>query len=488
MKTKPLLAVTLVTLLIAAGAGYRFWQAERAGALDIQTVSAARGDVRRVVATSGSVRALVTVEVGSQLSGQISEVNADFSSEVKAGQVLARIEPSTFETKVREAQAAVAIAQATLALQEATVQRAQANLRKAERDFERSEELAQRGSASTASLDAARAAKEAAEADLAIARAQVENAKATLVQKQASLESARIDLERTYIRSPIDGVVIERAVEAGQTVAASMTAPKLFTIAQDLTRVQIDAQVDEADIGQVAAGNPATFTVDAYPDVTFEGTVETIRLAPTNLQNVVTYTVVLNADNPMGRLLPGMTANVEIITGARENVLTVPNEALRFQPRGSAAALIDAAAEAEAGTGGAVAARERLLERLRSEAGLSPQEIARARAAIESELADLSRRSGADPFGRSHQGAQIRSRIAKALRTVLTPEQFRRYEEMQRRTGTMPCRQTVWTLENGKLVRRTIRTGLSDAILTEVVDGLEEGARVVTRVRERGSS
>ena len=161
-----------------------------------------------------------------------------------------------------------------------------------------------KGVGAQAALDTATAAKESAAADLAMAKAQLENARATLEQRQATLDSARIDLERTYIRSPIDGVVIERTVEAGQTVAASMTAPKLFTIAQDLARVQIDAQVDEADIGQVARNNDVSFTVDAYPDVTFKGKVEQVRLAPITLTNVVTYTVVIAADNTLGRLLP----------------------------------------------------------------------------------------------------------------------------------------------------------------------------------------
>ncbi len=484
--------LVLVVLVAAAAGGYRYWWNDAGSALDIQTATVARGDVRRVVSTSGAVRALVTVEVGSQLSGQISEINADYSSEVKQGDVLARIEPSTFETKVREAEAAVAIAEANVSLQKASVTRAEATLRKAKLDFGRTEELVKRGSSSAAALDAARAARDAADADLAIAKAQVQNAEATLLQRKATLESARIDLERTYIRSPIDGVVIERAVEAGQTVAASMTAPKLFTIAQDLTRVQIDAQVDEADIGQVSAGNPVTFTVDAYPDVNFSGKVEQIRLAAVTLNNVVTYTVVIDAENPLGRLLPGMTANVEIVTGGRDNVIAVPNEALRFQPRGAAEALVRGDAT------GAVAApaqsgRERMMariERLQSALGLSAEEMNTVREAIGKELADLraSRGANAGPtsgVGQADARAQVRSRVARALRSVLTAEQYRKFEELQRRAPTGPRQQTVWTLEDGALVPHQVRVGLADGSVTEVVDGLPEGARVVTRVRQR---
>ena len=325
---------------LAAGAGYYYWQQRSEGKLDIQTVAATRADVRRVVSTSGTVRALGTVDIGSQLSGNIGELNVDFTNEVKQGQVLARIEPSTFETKVREEEAGLAIATANVDLQQATVEKAESNLHKAELDLHRAQELVVKGAGTQVTLDTAIDAQQSATAELAIAKANVENAKATFAQHQATLDSARIDLERTYIRSPIDGVVIDRTVEVGQTVAASLQAPKLFTIAQDLSHVQIEAQVDEADIGQITSDNAVSFTVDAYPDVTFQGKVTQIRLAPVALNNVVTYTVVIDADNPLGRLLPGMTANVEIVTGEHKGVVTVPNEALRYQPRGPAQAAL----------------------------------------------------------------------------------------------------------------------------------------------------
>jgi HlyD family secretion protein len=331
------LPLTLVGLLLAGSAvGYARWQAQVPDDLDIQTAALARGDVRRVVATSGTVRPLTTVEVGSQLSGQIREIYADHSTAVRQGQEIARIDPRTFASKVREAEAAVKVAEAGTELQRAAITRAEANRRKAERDHRRAESLQARGTASQATLDTAVAAFEAAEAELAIAKAEAANAEATLAQRQAGLESARIELDRTYIRAPIDGVVIERSVEVGQTVAASLSAPKLFTIAQDLTRIEIDAQVDEADIGQVKVGNPVTFGVDAFPEESFTGTVKQLRLAPESLQNVVTYKVVIAARNDDGRLLPGMTANVEILTGERRDVRVVPNEALRFRPRGAA--------------------------------------------------------------------------------------------------------------------------------------------------------
>jgi HlyD family secretion protein len=373
-----------------------------------------------------------------------------------------------------------------VALQEASVQRAEANLHKADLDLSRAAELVRKGVGAQAVLDTATAAQQSATADLAIAKAQVDNAKATLAQRQATLDSARIDLERTYIRSPIDGVVIERTVETGQTVAASMTAPKLFTIAQDLSQVQIDAQVDEADIGQITTDNPVSFTVDAYPDVTFKGTVEQIRLAPTALNNVVTYTVVIDADNPLGRLLPGMTANVEIVTGEHKDVVVVPSEALRFQPRGPAQAALARDAWA---TGSMLAPTgergARLLAKLKDELELGEEELGQIRAALQAEFAAI---QNAGPPGSTaiteDVREQVRMRIARVLRSVLTPEQYKKFEDMARRRPGGPRRATLWTYKDGAFWPNEVRLGLADGNITEVTEGLNEGADVVVRVRE----
>jgi HlyD family secretion protein len=477
-----------VVAAAAGAAGYYYWQDQgRAARLDIQTAEVKRGDVRRVVSTSGTVRALVTVDIGSQLSGNIGEVNVDFSSEVKKDEVLARIEPSSFETRVREGEAGVAVARANVDLQAASVQRAEANLRKAELDLGRAKELVLKRATSQAALDTAVAADESARADLAIAKANVENAKATLAQREATLDSARIDLDRTYIRSPINGVVIDKIVEVGQTVAASLQAPKLFTIAQDLNQVQIEAQVDEADIGQVSRDNPVNFTVDAYPDVKFAGTVQQIRLAPTALQNVVTYTVVIAADNPLGRLLPGMTANVEIVTGEHANVATVPNDALRFQPRGSAEALVsdNSAAGATQTASSGDDRTGRLLDRLKVDLALTPEEIDKVRSGFEAEFTALRGAAASSPGGSQEDAReQARLRVSKVLRAVLTPERYKKYEELQRARPTTPRSGTIWIYEAGRLVPQHVRLGLSDANVTEITDGLKPGAHVVLRARE----
>jgi HlyD family secretion protein len=298
----------------------------------LETTVVDRGDIIRSVATSGAVRPLVTVEVGSQLSGQVAEIYADFNTPVQKDQIIALIDAKTFETRVSQDRANLAVAESNVIVQQAVIDRAKANLRKARLEYERAEPLVKKGTLSAAEYDSALAAFESARADLTMAEAQLQNAQATREQRKALLESSLIDLERTKIRSPIDGVVIERAVDQGQTVAASLSAPILFLIAQDLTEIQIEANVDEADIGNVREGNPVTFTVDAHPEEHFSGQVDQVRLAPNELNGVVTYTVIITAANPGQKLLPGMTAIVEIVTGRSPDVLRVSNNAVRFRP------------------------------------------------------------------------------------------------------------------------------------------------------------
>jgi HlyD family secretion protein len=268
-------------------------------------------------------------------------------------------------------------------------------------------------------------------------------------------------------------------------VAASLQAPTLYTIAQDLSEVQIEAQVDEADIGQIATGNPVTFTVDAYPDLTFEGQVEQIRLAPVALQNVVTYTVIIAAQNPLGRLLPGMTANVEIMTGERTNVVVVPNEALRFEPRGAAESIAAADPVTGSGTAGRTSPGQQMITRLAAELELTPEQMERVRTALETEFAN-GRAAGVPGAARfpDQERDQRRARIVTALRTALTPEQFKRYEDLQRGRPAGARQSTVWTYDRGMLIPHRVRLGLADDNRTEIVEGLEEGAAVVVRVRE----
>ncbi len=468
-----------------------WWFLGRSGAapqgVQIETAAATTGPVRRIVAASGAVRALVTVEVGSQLSGQLAEVLVDFNDMVEEGQVIARLDPQTYETRVREAEASRATALANLVLQRATLTRVRANTRTSQLDFDRTQTLSERGNASAAALDNARATLDAALADVAVAQAQIANAEAVLAQRDATLEGARIDLERTTIRSPINGIVVDRAVDAGQTVAASLSAPVLFTIAQDLSQVQIDAQVDEADIGQIAEGQPVNFTVDAYPDLQLSGVVNQIRLSPTALNNVVTYTVVITAANPGQRLLPGMTANMDIVTGERDGVLRVSNGALRFRP---SPALDDRTRPVEdaapggrpGGPGGPGAGRANPVERLTQQLDLTPDQTEGAGNVFR---AAFGRVQAAAQAGGSFNREAVQVEVDRGLQAVLTPDQMQRYRALAREAANTRSA-TVWVREaDGMLAERRVRLGISDSQNTEVVTGdLADGELTVTRARE----
>ena len=292
-----------------------------------------RGEVVRRVTASGKLRALNTIKVGAEVSGQITRVFVDFNSLVTKGQVLAEIDPTRLRARVAQSRAQVAVAQASLAQAQASISRAQSDIGTQERDFARRSSLAKSGFTSKTGLDTSANALAASRAGARTASAQAASARAQIAQAQAELSSAELDLSRTTIVAPASGVIINKLVEPGTTVAASFQTPNLFEIAADTTRMQVEASVDEADIGQVRDGQPVRFTVDAYPSETFAATVRQIRKSATELQNVVSYLVILDVDNKDGKLLPGMTANVEVITGSRPNVVRVPTSALRFRPR-----------------------------------------------------------------------------------------------------------------------------------------------------------
>ena len=283
-----------------------------------RTESLQRGAVRAQVSATGNLKAVTTVQIGSQVSGTIAALNADFNDQVKKGQELAQLDPTFLRAQVAQSRA--------------DRERAQVQVRQALRDSVRVFTLGAQGLASQSEQDAAQTALDAARASEQSAR--------------AGLDRAETNLRYATILSPIDGVVISRSVDVGQTVAASLSAPTLFTIANDLTRMQLEAAVDEADIGTIRDGQPATFTVDSYPDLSFAGMVDQVRLQPETIQNVVTYTVVILVDNPELKLLPGMTANVTILVNQAENVLRMPNAALRFRPAG------EPATGSPSGTGG----------------------------------------------------------------------------------------------------------------------------------------
>jgi len=339
------LGLALLVVLVGAGAWYWFG-IKKPDAPQYRTATLEKGRLIASVSATGTLVPVVSVQVGSQVSGQLKEVLVDFNSPVTKNQLIARIDPESFEYRVRQAQAdldaaraQVATQQANVAAQRAAVSQVEVTLADARRDLDRKQQLADKNFLSPAEVDKARATvnslieqQKSAVAQVDVARANAGNATAMVKQREAALSQARVDLERTAIRSPVSGIVIKRSVDKGQTVAASLQAPELFIIAEDLTDMRVDTAIDESEIGKIQVGQRATFTVDAFPGKTFEGEVRKVRKSAQVVSNVVTYLVDVSAPNPELQLLPGMTANVRIVTDTFEDVLKVPNAAIRFRP------------------------------------------------------------------------------------------------------------------------------------------------------------
>src|SRR5213082_2776296 len=376
------IGVVIVALLVILFVVRRCTQSSASGYL---TANVTRGPITQLVTTTGTLNPVVNVQVGSQVSGNISKLFADFNSEVKAGQTVAQIDPALFQATVTQAEGDLASAQAGL-------------------------ELAKVNAARTQKLFAE---KNSSQQDVDQANATLHQAEANVKIKQGALDKAKADLDHCTITSPIDGVVISRSVDVGQTVAASLQAPVIFQIANDLTKMQIDSNVAEADVGVVKVGQDVDFTVDAFPSQTFHGKVVQVRNAPITVQNVVTYDTVIGVSNPDLKLKPGMTANVSIIAARKDNVLQIKNAALRYRP-----------AAAVAGEAGSMSPRSRA-----SQGGAaSPKTMAKA------------------PTGRERTTSE----------------------------------RTVYVLSGSRPTPVQIKTGISDGVVTEVVEGLKEADRVVT--------
>lgn len=313
----PLAWILGIGAILLLGAGIWYWWTSGPPPIHYKTMAVDRGPITALVTATGIVNPVVSVQIGSQVSGKIAKLFADFNSEVSQGQLLAQIDQQPFKARVSQARAAVKSAAGNLA-------RAKNSAAQRTRERERMATLRQQAFVSQAEFDLA-------ETNYHDALAQVDVAQAQADQAQATLSSAELDLGYTAISSPVNGIVISRNVDVGQTVVASFQTPTLFVIAQDLTQMQVNTNVSESDIGGVAKGKPARFRVDAYPKRTFEGMVSQVRNAPISIQNVVTYDVVITVANPDLKLKPGMTANVTIVTDEKENPLRVPNGALRFR-------------------------------------------------------------------------------------------------------------------------------------------------------------
>ena len=325
----------LIVLLIVGGigAGAGAYYIRRGGPeISVNTTPISRGDIVDAVGTTGTLQAVTTVTVGSQVSGNISWLGADFNSIVKKNQVIARVDPALFQASVDQADANLLKAKADVVQGQANIDHAKVGLLDAQQKYQRVKNLFDRQLETQADLDAGKIAVDSATSDVNSAMATLNSDQAVVAQSTANLHQAQVNLDHTVIVSPVDGIIIQRSVDVGQTVQSSMTAPTLFIIAVDLTKMQVSANIDEADVGRIRPGQRSTFRVDAYPTDTFEGTVSQIRLQPIVVQNVTTYATIINVSNTDLRLKPGMTANLKVEVARKTNALRVPNAAIRFRP------------------------------------------------------------------------------------------------------------------------------------------------------------
>ena len=479
----------LAAVVLLAAAGWWWTHRSAASSEDAwRTATVERGDIRVAISATGTLSAISTVDVGSQMSGLVTDVLVECNDRVAWGQVVARIDPSTYQAQITQGNSQISSARASLAI-------AQATLRNAEADFARKAELARQQLIARGDLDLARAARDQA-------RAQVDAAQAQIAQQQAGTQTSRLNLQRTVIRSPVDGVVLTRSIEPGQTVAASLQAPVLFQIAEDLSQMEIVLAIDEADIGQVKAGQEVGFTVDAFPDRNFRGRVQQVRLSATNTNNVITYPVVVTVDNRDQVLLPGMTVNAEIEVSRRDGVLKVANAALRYKPADDDAGATQAQSQARGG--GMATELPRIAQALRLDAS--------QQAAFDAALAQLRERMaarmapqggerssggsvlfGRGPGGPRNGGATASGGMSGAMRQRMQ-ERFNQQFAGFRATLTQAQR-TRWDAEvaalvsarraplyklvDGKPQRVMVRVGASDGSSTEIAGDVREGDKVV---------
>jgi HlyD family secretion protein len=467
--------IILVVLVAVIGGGIRYFVGGDSSAPHYQTAAVTRGDLIQVVTATGTLNPVTNVTVGSQISGNIQTLYADWNSSVKANQIVAQLDPSTYK-------AAAAQAEGDLA-------NSKANLELAQIEAKRSTELFNNKLVSGSDHDTAIATLHQAEAMVRI--------------KQAALDNAKVNLERCTIYSPVDGIVISRNVDVGQTVAASLSAPTLFIIANDLTRMQIDANVSEADIGTIEEGQTVSFTVDAFPDRKFTGKVRQIRNSPTTVQNVVTYDTVIDVSNPDLKLRPGMTANASVITAQRSGALKIPNAALRFRlPEPSTNETFTARLLAKVGLGKDTKSAATNGLQVAKSGDTNRIEVAANREAPltgNEPPEELMRRVREMRDRGEEVPPEIRTKLRELFQSGAVQRPgggapgeggFRGGGAGSRSRSTQPSSRTVYSLaaeapRGGEPTPQTVRvrTGISDGAYTEIIDGLKEGDLVITAIK-----
>jgi len=492
------IAVVVIAALLGVGAFYYFRYNGAATEAAYRFGEVTKGPMEVLVSSTGKVHPVLIVDVGSQVSGRVSAVLVDYNSLVSKGEVIAHIDPAPFEARFEVAEADLAQAKASVAMQNASLEQLKADLvgaraafKELEQDLERQRSLLKRKLVSQSVVDRAVASHDQSRAriDSLLAqqkrqRAQIRTTEAQVLSRAAGLRERKTELDNTVIRSPVNGVVINRNVDPGQTVAASLQAPVLFTIAQDLREIHLEVSVDEADIGRVREGQKVRFTVDAYPERTYTGQVIQIRKQPVEVSNVVTYVIIVSTRNDDDTLLPGMTANVELVIGERADTIQVPSSALRFTPRGVEVPSAGGGqgGQGQGGSGGG--GMGRMMQQLNENLNLSAEQQEAARA-ISMEMGQSIRglREGgmeADQMGPAI--AQLRRQMTQKLEALFDPEQKRLYRQLTAQAAApRGVRGRVWTVgPEGSPVSANVMIGISDGSRTEILRGeIEPGDQVI---------
>jgi HlyD family secretion protein len=541
-------AIIVVVLLAVVGGGVGAWYSQRNKTeIQVTTAPLSRGDIVDTVGATGTLQAVTTVQVGSQVSGNIQWLGADFNSIVKKGQVIARLDPSLFDAQLNQVQANLAQARANLTKSRSELDRSRVQLTDAQQKYARAKELASQQLLPASELDAAKIAVDSASASLASQQATVVQVQAAVTQSEASVNQSQVNRQHTIIVAPIDGIVTQRSVDVGQTVAASMSAPTLFVIAADLTEMQVNANIDEADVGRIRPGQQVSFRVDAYPTDNFIGTVTQIRLQPVVVSNVTTYGTVITVPNRELKLKPGMTANVKIEIAKRTNALRIPNAALRFRPTNEVFAALkqEPPPEANAFAGGGRGGRGGFGPGQGAASGAGnqtprtlpmPGAPAAASASAPTKSAELRRDPAQEASGRGGRGGggrdgggfggggrggagmlerfktmtpeaqqQFLARMkerggdtsafeaamqpAKKGRAAAAPAQAQTIDALFAPLPVVESRGRAWLYVNNQLKPVALRLGISDGTHTEVIsDDLQDDTAVVTGVTGLGST
>jgi HlyD family secretion protein len=460
---KKIIIAAIIVILI--GGGLLVYYVNKSGAVKYKTAQVQSGSLRATVTATGTVNAVKTVLVGTQVSGTLKELHVDFNSRVKKGQIIAEIDPATLQAQADQARANVLVAKAN-------VEKTKAAQEDSKRTRDRNQQLFSKNLIARSDLDTS-------ETNYESNKAQVNAAIAQVAQTEAALRFAETNLRYTKIVSPVDGIVVSRSVDVGQTVAASFQTPTLFTIAQDLTKMQIDTNIDEADIGRIKTAQDVEFTVDAYPDNTFRGIVDEIRIAPITVSNVVTYDVVVRVDNGDLKLKPGMTANVSIIVASKDGVLKIPNAALRFKPSekevpAAKASSVDKSGTAPSGPSAKVTTRPSVAAR---SDGQSPVPAGKEGM----RPVRPSDKAGADPADSDRPARRSPPPGGKEGMRRFGPSDLNSSPPGRGVVQSAPRPYAIWILENDKPKRVMVTTGISDGSFTEITSGdVAEGQAVIT--------